>query len=190
MRIGIFGGCFNPPHKMHKELALNLVKHNYLDKVIYVPTGNQYNKKGLIDGKDRLEMLKLLTNGYDNLDLSDYEINNISCTYKTLDYFRDFYKTAEIYFICGSDNLEELFTWKSYEYILKNYKLLVIRRGDIDTNSLLEKYGSSNIIITDIENKEISSTMVRELLKNGDDREVLNYLDEDILNYIKENNLY
>ena len=40
MKIGIFGGSFNPPHVMHKNIALNLIKNKYLDKVIYVPTGD------------------------------------------------------------------------------------------------------------------------------------------------------
>ena len=45
MKIGIFGGSFNPPHKMHKKIALDLIKRGYVEKVVYVPTGNKYNKK-------------------------------------------------------------------------------------------------------------------------------------------------
>ena len=45
MRIGIFGGSFNPPHKKHKNIAIELIQKNYIDKIIYVPTGNKYNKK-------------------------------------------------------------------------------------------------------------------------------------------------
>ena len=58
MKIGIFGGSFNPPHNMHLGIALELIKDKYLDKVIYVPTGDNYNKIGLISFKDRLNMLK------------------------------------------------------------------------------------------------------------------------------------
>ena len=60
MKIGIFGGTFNPPHNMHKNIAVNLIKNNYLDKVIFVPTGNRYNKKDIIDFKDRYNMVKLM----------------------------------------------------------------------------------------------------------------------------------
>ena len=45
MKIGIFGGSFNPPHNMHENIALNLIANGYVDKVIYVPTGDNYNKK-------------------------------------------------------------------------------------------------------------------------------------------------
>ena len=50
MKIGIFGGCFNPPHKMHFKIAEELIMKKYLDKVIFVPTGNFYKKKNLIEG--------------------------------------------------------------------------------------------------------------------------------------------
>ena len=53
MKIGIFGGSFNPPHNMHKNIALDLIKNKYLDKVIYVPTGNKYNKKGEMYGTNK-----------------------------------------------------------------------------------------------------------------------------------------
>ena len=60
MRIGIFGGCFNPPHKMHIEIATSLIKQGMLDKVIFVPTGNNYTKAELVDIKHRIAMLDLV----------------------------------------------------------------------------------------------------------------------------------
>ena len=67
MRIGIFRGSFNPPHNMHKDIALNLIKNNYLDKVIYVPTSNKYNKNSLIDYKERYNMLNILCTNNNNI---------------------------------------------------------------------------------------------------------------------------
>ena len=58
---------------MHKNLALYLIKNKYLDKVIYVPTGNKYVKKDLIDVKYRLEMLKLMVEDIKDLEVSAYE---------------------------------------------------------------------------------------------------------------------
>lgn len=49
MKIGIFGGSFNPPHNMHQNIALNLIKLALLDRVIFVPTGDRYGKKELVD---------------------------------------------------------------------------------------------------------------------------------------------
>ena len=138
MKIGIFGGSFNPPHKMHLDIALNLISKNYLDKVIYIPTGDSYNKKGLINFKDRYKMVELMISDYNNLLISDVGNNEIyKYTYQTLDYFKSIYRNEELYFICGTDNLNEFYTWKEYEYILENYKLLVIKRNDDDIDSIL-----------------------------------------------------
>lgn len=181
MKIGIFGGCFNPPHNMHKSISINLINNGYLDKVIYVPTGNRYNKKDLIDVKYRIAMLKLMCEDNDNLEVSDFELKtNLIYTYQTLDYFKKIYKNDEIYFICGSDNLKEFHTWKNYEYILNNYKLLVIMRNHDNKHKLPI---SNNIIITNIEEQELSSTGLR---NNLDETK----LDKKVYQYIKKNKLY
>ena len=59
MRIGVFGGSFNPPHLMHLNIAKDLLRLKYLDKVIFVPTGNKYSKDDLIDIKYRIVMYRL-----------------------------------------------------------------------------------------------------------------------------------
>ena len=182
MKIGIFGGSFNPPHDMHKRIATDLIKKNYLDKVVYVPTGDWYEKEELIAAKDRYNMVCLMIEDDADLVVSDYEIKNkISCTYQTLDYFNNLYSNDEIYFICGSDNLRNINTWDNYQYILDNYKVLVIRR---DNDQIIDY---KNVIATDILMSNLSSTQIREELR-------LNYCDckicDRVLKYIKENNLY
>lgn len=189
MKIGIFGGSFNPPHKMHKKIALNLIKNKYLDKVIYVPTGNKYNKEELIDSKHRYNMIKLMIKNYKNLELSDYELKNtLTYTYQTLDYFKKTYPNDEIYFICGSDNLKEITTWKNYEYILNNFKILVIKRNNDDLDDILSSINSKNIVIANIELDNISSTYIRRNIK--DKQKMLRKVDKKVFEYINRNNLY
>ena len=61
MKIGIFGGSFNPPHNAHKKIALELIKKHYVDKVIFVPTGSKYEyKNNLLSNEIRLTMLELM----------------------------------------------------------------------------------------------------------------------------------
>ena len=190
MKIGIFGGSFNPPHNMHLNIALELLKNNYLDKIIYIPTGDSYNKKGLISFKDRFNMVNLMIEKYDNLTLSDIGNNkDYGYTYQVLDYFKKSNFNDDIYFICGTDNLSEFDTWREYEYVLKNYKLLVIRRNNDDIDEILKKYQESqnNIIIADVKSKILSSTSIRENLKNNIKD---NNLDEKVYTYIKTNRLY
>ncbi len=192
MKIGIFGGSFNPPHKMHKEIAIELIKKHYVDKVIFVPTGSKYKyKNNLLSDKVRLDMLKLMCRDVNNLEVSDFELkDDVVYTYLTLNYFKNKYKDNEIYFICGTDNLSYIDKWKRGEYILSNNKILVIKRNTDNINALLDKYKDykDNIIVTDIKENEISSTKIREMIYNN--KRVKNYLDNKVLDYIIRNKLY
>ena len=190
MKIGIFGGSFNPPHVMHKNIALNLIKNKYLDKVIYVPTGDEYNKKGLISYNHRLNMLKLMIKNNNYLELSDIgNDTNYKYTYQVLDYYKKIYKHCDIYFICGTDNLKEFNTWKNYKYILNKYKLLVINRCEDNIDNILMQYKSytDNIEVADIHPSFLSSTYLRNNINN---RKIDEYIDISVLNYIRDNNLY
>ncbi len=183
MKIGIFGGCFNPPHNMHKEIARNLIEQKYLDKVIYVPTGNCYKKKELITAEDRYQMLKIMTHDDPNLLVDNVEMKkDLIYTYQTLDYFKEKFKEDEIYFICGSDNLKEITTWKNYQYILDHYQLLIIKR---ENNDIISKF--ENVIEVNIPSSKISSTMIRKRIKNN---QVEKYLDSKVMDYIKMRGLY
>lgn len=183
MRIGVFGGSFNPPHLMHLNIAKDLLRLKYLDKVIFVPTGNKYSKDDLIDIKYRIEMLKIMIISYDDMIVSDYENQDrVVYTYETLDYFKKKYLGSEIYFILGADNLKQISNWKNSEYILSNYKLLVINRGDEKTKV------KDNVIVTDILNNDISSTFIRNNIDNDDI--IKKYLDKNVLEYIRKEKLY
>ena len=131
MKIGIFGGSFNPPHIMHKKLVEELIKEGYIDKVIFVPTGMKYEyKNNLISNEDRFHMIQLLIKDNNSLEVSDYEFTEeVTYTYQTLDYYQNKYKEDKIYFICGTDNLSYIDKWKRGEYILENYPLLIIKRN-------------------------------------------------------------
>lgn len=188
MKIGIFGGSFNPPHNMHKKIALELIEKRYVDQVIFVPTGKKYPKKGLIDDKERYQMLSLMTESYDNLSVSDYEMkNNLTYTYQTLAHFKKEYRESEIYFICGGDNLEQMTTWKNYEEILDNYKIIVMERGE---RRVLDQKEYQNIIIAPLAPSNLSSTKIRDLMEKGQIEEVEKEIDYKVLEYIKRKNLY
>ena len=171
MRIGIYGGSFNPPHNMHLKMVSELLTRKLVDKVIFVPTGNKYPKTNLVSGMDRIKMINLMIEGNPNLEVSDYELKESQVyTYKTLNYFKNCYSDSEIYFILGSDLLKDFKTWKNYEYILANFKILVTLR-DTDKKEDLEKLelsNSENIIYTNIKLSNLSSTKIREKIVNKD----------------------
>lgn len=193
MKIGIYGGSFNPPHKMHLQMAVKLIENNVLDKVIYVPTGTKYPKPDLASNIDRYEMVKRMIKDYPNLEVSDYELKQeLVYTYQTLTYFKEKYLGDEIYFILGSDLLRKITTWRNYTYILENFKILVTpRNGDTKEElSKLEIPHKENIIITDILLESISSTKIREAISIRDDKFLQKNLKSKIWEYIIEKNLY
>lgn len=194
MKIGIFGGSFNPPHKMHEDIAKELVNKQIVDKVVYVPTGGQYKyKSNLVYDQKRYEMIKLITDKDERFDVSDYELKDyVVYTCETLAHFKEEYPNDEIYFICGTDNLSYIDKWKNGEDILKNYKILVIDRSSNDISELLEQFKEyrNNIVVAPIEQVDVSSTDIRELIQKGNYEDLEKYLDKDVIEYIKKNKLY
>ena len=194
MKIGVFGGSFNPPHKMHKNIAKTLIKKGYVDKVIFVPTGTKYEyKTNLIPNEKRVGMLSLMIEKEKNMLISKYELQEKAVyTYETLKHFKKNYKNADIYFICGTDNLSYIDKWKNGQEILKNYKILVIKRKTDKIEPLLEKYKQykENIIVTPIKEKTIYSTKIRNYLNKKNNLVARLYIDKNVYNYIKKNHLY
>ena len=193
MKIGIFGGSFNPPHKMHLKMATSLIENGYLDKVIFVPTGTKYPKIELASNLDRFQMLELMLEKHPDLDVSDYELKqDLVYTYQTLDYFKKKYPNDEIYFILGSDLLKGFMNWKNYSYILNHFKILVTLRN-YDTKEELEELtlpNKNNLLYTNIELEPLSSTEVRENVRQGNLEFLEETLDDSVLKYIQKRKLY
>ena len=167
MKIGLFGGCFNPPSKIHIDIAKRILEENNLDKVIFVPVGDSYNKNELSESKHRYNMLKLAIGDNKNLEVDDIELNIKKKMY-AIDVFELLegkYKEYEMHFIMGSDNFEKMPKWKDYDK-LKKYKYIVVERNKED----------------------ISSSRIRELIKEN--KNITRYLDEKVYKYIIKSSLY
>lgn len=193
MKIGIFGGSFNPPHKMHLNIVEELLNEKVLDKVIIVPTGLHYSyKNNLASNEHRYNMLKLMTKHNDKIEISDFEFKDEEIhSYDTLEYYKDIYKNDTIYFVCGLDNISYVDKWYKGEYLLNNYKFLVITRDTNNLDEILLKYEKykDNIIVTNIKSNNISSSYIRDELKEKN-YNLNDYLDQKVIDFIKENNLY
>ncbi len=181
MKIGIFGGAFNPPHKMHKKIVSELIKKGYLNRVIIVPTADNYDKPNLLPGTIRCELLDDIFKNDEKVVVSRFEVDGSLHTINTLNFFRERYPKADIYFICGTDNLAEFDTWCNYEEILKNFKLLVINRDLAKFEKAVQKFNDkeyrNNIELANIEPQVLSSSMIRkEISKNGLTDELKKYL--------------
>ena len=193
MKIGIFGGSFNPPHKMHLNIVEELLNEKILDKVIIVPTGLHYSyKNNLVSNEHRYNMLKLMTKHNDKIEISDFEFKDEEIhSFDTLEYYKNIYKNDTLYFVCGLDNISYVDKWYKGEFLLNNYKFLVITRDTNNLDEILSKYEKykDNIIITNIKSNTISSSYIRDELKEKN-YNLNDYLDQKVIDYIKENNLY
>lgn len=193
MKIGVFGGSFNPCHLMHKEIVLELLNKNIVDRIVILPTGNFYKKENLLKGEERKKMLELMFENNNRVIISDYEFkNNLISTYRSLDYLQNLYKGDTLYFILGSDNLIHFNSWKRYDYLLTNYHLLVIKRKNIDISSSMAqlKAYESHIHFVDMEVSAINSTEIRAFLREEQYDLAAHSLDERVLSYIKNKKLY
>lgn len=186
MKIGIYGGAFSPPHKMHQKIAEQLLK--YVDKVIVVPISDSYQKPHLLKGTDRLKMFELVTADNPHIEVSDFEVKGSLYTINLLNHFQKVYPNDELYFVCGTDDLDEMNTWNHYEEILRNYHVIVVTRGNDQVEEILKKYQefASHIYHVPIKTKEISSTIIRnEIMMHGFTKKLNQYLDKKVIEYLK-----
>ena len=194
-KYGFFGGAFNPPTIAHEKLALEIAEKYNLDKVYFVPVGNFYNKKDLVDEKERFKMLKLISS--DKIDVLPIEFNmnkNLN-TSEALELINNEYKNVDRYFIMGGDNLEKLSSWQKPENCLNGNKFIAIERGKkisniIENDNLLNKY-SKNIFT--LENNNLytyNSTEVRNAIKEKNSEVINKMLNKKVYSYIKIENLY
>lgn len=198
MKTGILGGSFNPIHNGHIELARCAKKELNLDRVILIPTSDNplKNKKNNIGNNHRLQMAALSAKE-NNFLVSDIEISQKGYSY-TVDTLK---KLKEIYdddftFIGGADIVFQFERWKDFELLLSLTSFAVSVRPPYSIKELNEKityyknkYHNARIhLIESFNATDISSTKIREMLKNNED--VSSLLPKSIYDYIKENNLY
>ncbi len=181
MKIGIFGGSFNPIHVAHLIMARYAIEQIGLEKVIFVPSFIQPLKGELLTPANlRYEWVKKSIARYPKFDISDYEIKigGKSYTYNTLKHFRE--KYDEIYFIMGEDSLITFKYWYKYSEIIKLAKLVVYPRL-CEKGKVMQKVRKDileNVIFLHAPLIQVSSTLIRERIREK--REVDWFLPEEI----------
>ena len=169
MRIGIYGGSFNPIHIGHLHVADSAMHKYFLDSVIFVPAWDPYMKpkEEMASAWCRLEMTAIAVQNIENflVDCIEFTKSGPSYTVDTLEYFKRLYPTDDLFLIVGQDAYEQIPTWKNPDKIKELAKVAVVDR---DIN--------------------ISSTMIREKLRKGEPCKYL--MPNGIYEYILEHNLY
>ncbi len=198
MRIGIFGGTFDPVHIGHINLAAQAIQEAGLDRLIFVPAKVQPFKQDqdITPENDRLEMLKLAIRDLPKAEISTFELDRdeISYTVTTLRHFREIMPEAELFFLIGADAFLKIFKWNGAAEILSEHSFLVGTRPGYKEANLQEVIGKAEILyetkITRLNNKEfdINSTEIRRRAELGED--ISELVPAAVVEYIRTHGLY
>lgn len=156
MKLGFFGGSFNPPTIAHYNLINQALKQYNFDKVFFVPVNDYYKKANLISIEKRIEMLNLLCTNNPNIDVLDIE-KQINKKLDAIDIFKiieEKYNHNEIFFFIGEDNYKKMHNWKNYDELQK-YQYIVFQRDDKEELQIKQE---NTIYMKNSENLKISST--------------------------------
>lgn len=196
MKIGIIGGTFNPIHLAHLYIAYEAKCQLNLDKIIFIPTGSPPHKKDMeiLEASLRYNMVYEAIKNYEDFEISDYEIEKkgLSYTFETLEHFKN--DDNELYFITGADCLMDIEKWKYPEKIFRLCNFVVFNRAGYSKKNLriqkekIQQKFNTNIIFLDIIDLEISSSIIRNRIKEG--KRIDFFMPREVLEYIITNNLY
>jgi nicotinate-nucleotide adenylyltransferase len=216
MKVGVFGGTFNPIHYGHLRAAEEVREKLGLNKILFVPCGSPPLKtEGIAKTADRYEMVRLALDGNPFFELSDIEcrLQGKSYTVKTIETFKKANLETEFHFILGIDAFLDIPNWWDPERLISITNFIIISRPDF---SFMDLRGSpyikiSRTVLEQLDKKEaetymmklksgtkalllrltgigISSTEVRKLLKLG--RSIKYLLPAEVQSYIIRKKLY
>lgn len=178
MKVGIFGGSFDPVHNEHVAIARSAIKQLGLDKLFIIPAYVAPHKKdkALTDGALRLKLCRAAFKGLDGAEACDYELScgGTSYSYLTCGHFAALYPNAERFFIMGEDMLIDFPTWKNPEEITRLFDIAVCRRASAMPNlggmqSVFFNRFGKNFIEIAYNGKNVSSTEARVKARIGED---------------------
>lgn len=189
MTIGLFFGSFNPIHTGHLMIADYFASNCDLDQVwlMVSPQNPLKEKSALLDEKHRLYMCNIAVEDNYKLHASNIEFHlpQPSYTIDTLTYMAEKYPDHTFVLLMGSDNLESLPKWKNYELLLHKYPFYIYNRPGWP---IAETTFTGNIQYFDVPQILISSTYIRQAIKNG--KSIRYMVPENVRQHIEEMHFY
>ena len=195
-KIGIFGGSFDPVHLGHKRLAEFALNTLELDKMLIIPAACSPFKSGTASSAvHRMNMCRLQF-CEDKFEISDIEISRggKSYTVDTVNAVRAMYPDSTLFLIIGSDQLMQFHKWYCFDKIMENAVICAVARAEKDNILAMESYADENLRqhgeckILEFSPLEISSTEIRQLIKNGENTDFV--LCREVFEYAVREGLY
>lgn len=195
-RIAIYGGTFNPIHNGHLHIATEFTDRLGVDRLLFIPTNVPPHKRpqSLQPAETRLEMCRLAVEET-KFEVSDLEIRRKGASYTvdTLEQLAKIYPGSPLYLIVGEDMFLTFLKWRNPQRIFQLATLCAAPRSEHGVCPLkeyarkIEALGAQ-VRIENITYLPISSTMVREAVKAGND--ISKMVPEKVADYIRRNHLY
>ena len=198
MRLGIFGGTFDPVHYGHLLLAETCRQDLQLDEVRWIPAGNPPHKNdtSITDAHARADMLRLALSGYPEhvVDRREIRRDGPSWTVDTLAEFAAEFKDAELFFLMGADSLRDFATWRQPDRITALASVVGVNRPGQpvpEPDQLVQWMGAELarcITIVNMPGTDISATDLRKRVCDGKELRFLTPRAVDV--FIREHRLY
>ncbi|MDK8306119.1 nicotinate-nucleotide adenylyltransferase [Corynebacterium imitans] len=192
-RIGIMGGTFDPIHHGHLVAASEVADRFDLDEVLFVPTGNPWQKadREITAAEDRYLMSVVATASNPRFSVSRVDIDRGGPTY-TLDTLRDLreqFPDAKLFFITGADALSSIMSWRHWEEMFELAEFVGVTRPGYElTEEMFPEEIQRRVHLIEIPAMAISSTDCRKRAQEG--RPVWYLVPDGVVQYIAKNRLY
>jgi len=191
VRIGVFGGTFDPPHVGHLLLAADAREALQLDRLIFIPAGTQPFKLGtppVASGQDRLEMVRLAVADDANYAVDDAEINRrgLSYTVDTLEHLSERFKGAQLFLLMGQDALAGFPQWRNPERIRELATLAAMERSG--TPGPRSEVAAEGVVTVSTRRVDVSSTEIRE--RRRAKKSIKGFVPESVERFIEARGLY
>ncbi|WP_442788586.1 nicotinate-nucleotide adenylyltransferase [Dactylosporangium sp. NBC_01737] len=191
MRVGIMGGTFDPIHHGHLVAASEVADRFGLDQVVFVPTGDPWQKTGSVvsSPEDRYLMTVIATASNPRFTVSRVDVDRDGPTYTvdTLRDLRDMYGAeAELFFITGADALNKILSWKDAQDLFDLAHFVGVTRPgfELDASHLPE----DSVSLVQVPAMAISSTDCRQRVEDG--KPVWYLVPDGVVQYIAKRGLY
>jgi nicotinate-nucleotide adenylyltransferase len=196
LRVGIFGGAFNPPHLGHLVCAQEAVSQLELDRVVFMPVGEAPHREipGDPGAEARLEMVELAVADDERFETSRLELDREGPSYTadTLEQLAKESPDAELFLILGGDQAAALGAWHEPEKVLERATVAVFERVNWGRNAIGIKIGrlpgAERVRYLDMPLMQVSSSAIRRRV--SEDLPIRYLVPDRVEAYIRENNLY